>query len=195
MTCHWPFQETDTSLLRPELLRAEAVAALMQTTASQSVNRALLRKTRTQRDVSNLQAGQAVAFWRWSARSRQRKKGGWCLGRLLAHDPDKKTCWIQVGKTSLRVGATQLRSAVGWESWTPSTEDIELLKDARANIATGLWGDAIEDDPTQEQHVTADADLLEQHGAPNTPALWQDTHTWPSQRPQQNTLTQPLQQQ
>ena len=77
--------------LRPELLRAEAITALMQISSSQAVKRALLRKTRNQNDLANLQPGQAVAYWRLQGRSRQHKKGSWCLARFLAYDPDKKS--------------------------------------------------------------------------------------------------------
>ena len=87
--------DKDELKLKPELLRAEAVTALMQLTASQAV-RGDLRKTHNQQELSQLQPGQTVAFWR----SRQRKKGSWSLGRFWAFDPDKKSCWIQVGKTS-----------------------------------------------------------------------------------------------
>ena len=53
--------------------------------------KALLRKTRRQQDLQGLQPGQAVAFWRWSGRSRQHKKGAWALARFISHDPDCKT--------------------------------------------------------------------------------------------------------
>ena len=151
----------DEHLLPPELLRAEAITALSQLSASQAVRRALLRKTRHQKDATHLQPGQPVAFWRWTGKSRQHKRGSWNLGRFLGHDPDRKSVWIQVGKNSLRVGTTQLRPAVGWESWTPSEEDVQLLKDAEANIAQGLWGDAVEDGPGEEEAAAADYDLMQ----------------------------------
>ena len=72
----------DRQLLQPELLRAqEEVSTLMQVTASQGVKRAILRKTRGQQELTNLQPGQPVAYWRWSTRARQRKRGAW-LGTL-----------------------------------------------------------------------------------------------------------------
>ncbi|CAL1153227.1 unnamed protein product [Cladocopium goreaui] len=146
--------------LRPELLRAEAITALMQISSSQAVKRALLRKTRNQNDLANLQPGQAVAYWRLQGRSRQHKKGSWCLARFLAYDPDKKSCWLQVGKNSIRAGVNQLRLASGWESWTPSTEDLQLLKDARRNVAQGLWLDDSGPPPTEEQEMTVDDEVF-----------------------------------
>ena len=76
-----------------------------------------------------------------SGKSRQHKKGSWNLARFLAYDPDRKSCWIQLGKTSLRVGTTQLRPASGWEAWTPSDSDLKLIREAENNFAAGLWLD------------------------------------------------------
>ena len=146
----------DQQLLQPELLRAHAVSNLMQLTASQGVKRAILRKTRTQQEITNILPGQPVAFWRWSTRARQHKRGAWCLGRFLGLDPDKKSCWIQVGKTSLRVGRNQIRLAVGWEAWSPSQEDIEILKNAEANLSQDLWEDAVEQPPPAIEDINID---------------------------------------
>lgn len=55
--------------LKPELLRAEALTALAQFSASQAVKRAILRKTRAQKDLSDLLPGQAVAYWRMSGKA------------------------------------------------------------------------------------------------------------------------------
>ena len=147
--------------LRPELLRAEAVTALMQISSSQAVRRALLRKTRNKTDLSQLQPGQTVAYWRSQGRSRQHKKGSWCLGRFLAFDPDKKSCWLQVGKTSVRVSVSQLRTATGWENWTPSKEDIQLLRDAQKSVAQGLWMDETGQHPTEEEAMNVDQELFD----------------------------------
>ena len=125
----------DHHLLQPEILRAEAVSNLMQLTSKQAVKRAILRKTRNQVELSSLLPGQPIAFWRWSTRARQHKRGAWCLGRFLALDPDKRSAWIQVGKTSVKVGNGQLRPAAGWEAWTPSQDDVQLLKNAERNLA------------------------------------------------------------
>ena len=81
----------DQHLFRPEVLRADAMKALAVHSANSSIRRALLRKTRNQQD---LQPGQAVAFWRWSGRSRQHKKGAWALARFISHDPDGKSIWV-----------------------------------------------------------------------------------------------------
>ena len=147
--------------LRPELLRAEAVTALMQISSSQAVRRALLRKTRNRTDLSQLQPGQTVAYWRSQGRSRQHKKGSWCLGRFLAFDPDKKSCWLQVGKTSVRVSVSQLRTATGWENWTPSKEDVQLLRDAQKSVAQGLWLDETGQHPTEEEAMNVDQEIFD----------------------------------
>ena len=102
--------------IQPELLRAEALTALAQFSASQAVRRALLRKTRNQGDPTSLEPGQTIAYWRQQGRSRQRKRGAWNLARFLALDPDRKSAWVQVGKHSLKIGVTQIRPAAGWKN-------------------------------------------------------------------------------
>ena len=119
--------------LSPELLRADALRALAEHNASSAMRRALLRRTRPQQDLHGLQPGQPVAYWRWSGKSRQHKKGSWCLARFLAADPDQRSSWLQVNSTTVKVANNQLRCAVGWESWTPTSEDIAILKDADRN--------------------------------------------------------------
>ena len=82
----------EQQVLRPEVLRADAMKALAEHSANSSVKRALLRKTHYQVDLQQLQPGQAVAFWRWSGRSRQHKKGAWSLARFISVDPDNMVC-------------------------------------------------------------------------------------------------------
>ena len=147
--------------LKPELLRAEALTALAQFSASQAVKRAILRKTRTQKDLTDLLPGQAVAYWRMSGKARQHKRGAWNLARFLAWDPDKKSAWVQVGKHSVRVGTTQLRAASGWENWTPSESDLKLIKDAKNDIANGLWLEDAGAAPDEEEHLNADEEIFE----------------------------------
>lgn len=169
--------------LQPEILRAEALSALAQFTASQAVKRAMLRKTRNQNDLSQLLPGQTVAFWRMSGKSRQHKKGSWNLARFLAFDPDRKSCWLQVGKTSIRVGTTQLRPAAGWENWTPSNEDLRIIKQAENNASAGLWLEEAGEGPQPDDEMIAD-ELFK-----FPPAKWRRTEERPQleaeQRPAQ----------
>ena len=144
----------DASLQRTEILRAEAMKALAEHSASSSIKRALLRKTRHQQDFKALQPGQPVAFWRWSGRSRQHKRGSWTLARFLSLDPDNKSMWVQVGTTTTKVANNQVRMACGWEEWTPSPEDIAILKNAEANLKDDLWQDGREEPPGVLQEAT-----------------------------------------
>ena len=132
--------------LAPELLRADALKALAEFNASSAVKRALLRKTKHV-DPSDYQPGQPLAYWRWSGRSRQHKKGAWNLARFLSTDPDRKSIWLQVGSTTVKVANNQVRAAVGWEEWTPSAEDLKILKDAEHNLRDALWEDHTEEPP------------------------------------------------
>ena len=72
-----PQANEEQGALRHELLRAEALSALAQFSASQAVKRALLRKTRNQKDLHQLQPGQAVAYWRMSGKTRREVLGIW----------------------------------------------------------------------------------------------------------------------
>ena len=163
-----PMPPGEQLALRPELLRAEAVTALAQFSVSQAVRRAPMRKTRNQNDPSGLQPGQAVALWRQNAKARQHKRGAWCLGRFLAPDLDRKSMWIQVGWNSIRVCSTQVREAACWEFWTPTVEDMQLLKPAEDNITRGLWSDEIQDPPDDDAmaDTTFECNHLHHHRQP-----------------------------
>ncbi|CAE7467549.1 CML10, partial [Symbiodinium pilosum] len=130
-------------LMRPEILRAEAMKALAEHTASSAIRRAVLRKAHHQQNLRDLQPGQAVAFWRWS-------------GRFVSHDPDNKSVWLQVNTTTVKVANNQVRVACGWEEWTPSPEDIAILKDAERNLRDNLWEDQREEPPTALEDATAE---------------------------------------
>lgn len=92
-----PQLHPEQQVLQPKFLRAEAWTALAQFSASQAVKRAILRRTPNQTDLSALQPGEAVAFWRMSGKSRQHKRGSWNLASFLAFDPDRKSCWDLLG--------------------------------------------------------------------------------------------------
>ena len=141
---------------RPEILRADALKALAETSANQAVKRAILRKTRHTQDFSALQPGQTVAYWRWSGKSRQLKRGSWNLARFLAFDPDRRSCWIQVNTHTVKIAISQLRIASGWETWSPSAEDVRFLKDAEKTLQEGLWHDGTEEAPGQHEEQFAD---------------------------------------
>ena len=145
--------------LMPELLRADALRALAEFSASTAVRRALLRKTRHQ-DPAEFQPGQPLAYWRWTGRARQHKRGAWSLGRFLSLDPDRKSLWLQVGTSTVKVAANQVRQACGWEEWTPSAEDIKILKDAEHNLRDALWEDHTEEPPGNLEEPTGEPGVL-----------------------------------
>lgn len=55
----------------------------------------------------------------------------------------------------IRVGNNQIRLATGWENWTPSEENVRLLKDA----SQGLWDDSRGEGPGDEEMARADEEL------------------------------------
>ncbi|CAE7509174.1 RE1 [Symbiodinium sp. CCMP2456] len=163
--------------LAPELLRADALKALAEFNASSAVKRALLRKTR-HLDPSDYQPGQALAYWRWSGRSRQHKKGAWNLGRFLSADPDRKSIWLQVGSTTIKVANNQVRAACGWEEWTPSTEDLKILKNAEHNLRDALWEDHTEEPPDELNEPSTDPGAIAAPPPPLPQELQRNVDYW-----------------
>ena len=128
--------------IRPDILRAEAMKALIEINTSQSLRRALLRKTATPHH-NELLPGQNCAYWRWqNPKGRSTKKrGAWVVARFLAYDPDGRSAWLHSGTTTLQASLEQIRGAHGFENWQPSKEHIKCLRDASSNIKADLWED------------------------------------------------------
>lgn len=134
--------DTQPGVVRPDILRAEALKALAEINTSQSLRRALLRKTSTAHQ-HDLLPGQNCAYWRWqNPKGRSTKKrGAWVVARFLSYDPDGRSAWLHSGTTTLQVALEQIRSAYGFENWQPSKDDIKVLRDAAANLRQDLWQD------------------------------------------------------
>ena len=129
---------SDNQMIAEEL-RCQALRVIDETRASHVIKRALLRKTKPNKDESKqILPGSLAAYWRWTKRSSGKKRGGYVLGRLLHHDPDGKSAWLQAGTTTVQVTYEQLRPTFGLESWAPNMADIRALKDASVNIQHGL---------------------------------------------------------
>ena len=128
--------------LLAEQLRVQAMHAINEMRASQTIRRALLRKTPpSKHEAQQILPGALAAYWRWSKKASGRKRGGYALGRLVQHDASSNTAWLQTGGTLVQVTYEQLRPAFGLEGWVPSDEDIKCLKDARTRLIDGLWQD------------------------------------------------------
>ena len=155
LICH-PDQQ---GMVRPDILRAEAIKALADINTSQALRRALLWKTATTHAM-DLQPGQNCAYWRWQVPKGRstKKKGAWIVARFLSYDPDGKSAWLHSRTTTVHVALEQLRGAVGFEQWQPTREDQQMLKQAANNIRQDLWQEhattapALEED-TYEYHM------------------------------------------
>ena len=125
-----------------EELRCQALRIIAEMRASHVIRRALLRKTATSRqEAQSILPGSLAAYWRWSKKGKGRKRGGYVLGRLLNHDPDQKSAWIHNGSSVVQVTHEQLRPAFGIECWSPSSQDIQILKDGAKKMQDNLWED------------------------------------------------------
>lgn len=128
--------------LRSMIFRAEAQKAAADVNVDIHLRRAVLRKTAHMK-VDDVPIGGKVAVWRKQLRGKSTKKRGGCvIGRLITWDG---TCtWVQIGWQTVKVDRAQMRPAIGFESWTPNTEDIvALMKQAEQNF---LEGEVEEDD-------------------------------------------------
>ena len=131
----------DNLMAKGEIIRSEAQKHLIDLNVNQQFRRAILRRTRNTR-YQDLMPGQTCAFWRWN-RKGQRKRGAWAIARFLSWDPSAPTklARLRTGNTTVLVSAEQLRGAMGFESWSPSTEDIAALKDASKSFFDNMIED------------------------------------------------------
>ena len=145
----------NSAAYKAEFVRCEALKTLHELDCSQHLRRALLRKTRATK-VADLQPGQPCAYWRWTRRG-SKKRGSWKIGRFLSWDPSHvgKQAWLRTGGSTTLVTAEQLRSAFGFEQWSPSEEDVRALKDASTRFDALLddRGPAPEDLPVEDDDI------------------------------------------
>ncbi|CAK9027003.1 Tyramine beta-hydroxylase [Durusdinium trenchii] len=151
-----PFRDVDNPGLRAELVRSEAMKALIDLNAQQQFRRALLRKTRNVK-VPELLPGQRCAVWRWTKKG-VRKRGAWLTARFLSWDPQYpgRQAWVRLGASTTLVTSEQLRAAHGFEDWCPDEQDLKALKDASKDFGPQMLEDERgepppESDPPQDQ--------------------------------------------
>jgi hypothetical protein len=65
--------------------------------------------------------------------------------RVLSWDPSapQRLAWVRGGNGTTLVSVEQLRAATGFESWSPSEEDIKALKEAQVDFEEHLTKDEI----------------------------------------------------
>ena len=120
-----------------EQLRTEACQVVHEMAASSVITRALLKQTATSRASDDeLLPGSLVASWRWNLKARGRKRGGHIFGRPVVKDD--RNVWIQSGGCPVQVTHEQLRPAIGVEMWTPSPQDVEMLKEGGTRHQQGI---------------------------------------------------------
>ena len=143
-----------------EELRAQALRVIAETRASSVIRRALLRKTANSRqEAVDILPGSLAAYWRWSKKAKGKKRGGYILGRLLSHDPDGKGAWLHNGNSVVQVTYEQLRPAFGIENWTPSSQDVQILKDGATRLQQDLWQDERGPAPPPEEPLDAEVSI------------------------------------
>ena len=165
-------EETDNPPLRAEMARCEAIKCLAELNASQALRRALLRKTRSTK-VPDVMPGQRVAVWRWQKRG-AKKRGAWTMCRFLSWDPGNPghQAWVRLGSTTVLTTAEQMRTAFGFEQWTPNEEDIAALKDATNHFQESLIEDQRGPPPKETDELPAVDELADNfETGTQTPAM------------------------
>ncbi|CAK9031626.1 unnamed protein product, partial [Durusdinium trenchii] len=154
-------EETDNPALRAEMARCEAIKCLADMNASQSLRRALVRKTRITK-VPDVMPGQRVAIWRWQKRG-AKKRGAWTMCRFLSWDPSHpgRQAWVRLGSTTVLTTAEQMRTAFGFEQWTPDEEDIAALKNATTQFQESLLDDQRGPPPKEIDELPAVDEIAE----------------------------------
>ena len=192
-----------------EELRAQALRVIAETRASSVIRRALLRKTANSRqEAADILPGSLAAYWRWSKKAKGKKRGGYILGRLLSHDPDGKGAWLHNGNSVVQVTYEQLRPAFGIENWTPSSQDVQILKDGATRLQQDLWQDERGPAPPPDEPLDAEVSiedanfiqqlpdlampLVESSLAPTTPAPAQQQLQLPLPSHQPEQLPAPM---
>ena len=118
--------------------------AFAETAASTQLRNAILRQTR--RVPDDYLPGQKVGFWRTQGRQGNRRKAGgatmrpgYLVGTVIGRQPPSEGSNIIVdfkGKQYL-VSPENCRPAVGFEHWTPTEEDVEILRHAEEDLREG----------------------------------------------------------
>ena len=77
--------------------------------------------------------------------------------KFLSWDPSAPTklAWVRSGTTTALVATEQLRSAVGFEQWVPTEQDVTALKDASKALSESLWTDESGPPPAEEEMLEA----------------------------------------
>ena len=150
--------------LRSIVFRAEAQKALADVNVDTHVRRAILRKTAHMK-VDDITPGAKVAVWRSQLRGKSTKKrGGYVIGRLITWDGS--CAWVQIGWQTVKVDRAQMRPAYGFESWTPSDEDIAALRQAEDNFLQGEVEDGRDEAPPDDEPFVPEISNYEQNVQP-----------------------------
>jgi len=130
----------DEELQRAFRIRAAAAKAFIDYENDEHLRRAMLRQGRPWRGP--IEPGMRVAFWRFQRPGREaigrRPQPGYELGTVITVDPRPSgNVWIRSDRSGqvIECAREQVRSAVGFELWSPSPDDIKHLRRAEKDLA------------------------------------------------------------
>ena len=108
--------------------------AIMDWNINDEIRRSILKKVQAA-GADDFRVGLKVAYWREHV-VRGRKRKGYVLYIFAGYDGglrgrgENNNAWVVSGGRHIQVSRRQLRRAVGFETWTPSKEDINALRRA-----------------------------------------------------------------
>ena len=124
----------DEELSRAFAMRAAAQKAFIDYENDDHLRRAMLRQGRPWKGP--LEPGMRVAFWRKQRPEREaigrKPQPGYELGTIVTVDTRTSgTIWIRADRSGqvVECAREQVRSAVGFELWSPNTDDIKHLRE------------------------------------------------------------------
>ena len=119
-----------------ERMRHTAMVEYLNLEHSEALRKAILRRSRPWRGP--LQVGQKVAYFRHKSQvDGEGSLEGYRQGLIIGLDPGPAgSVWIRNNRGRLvQVAREQVRGIEGEEIWTPSTEDIKMLKQTEKELA------------------------------------------------------------
>ena len=94
---------------------------------------------------------------------------GYLVGAYVCRQPETKgnNMFVQYGNRLYLVSPESVRPAVGYEQWTPTSEDIESLRRAEGSLRVGTWTDVTADAPPDQHESLSPSVVLDPStGAP-----------------------------
>ena len=157
------------TLRRIEEQRLQAMLQYLQFEHSEALRKAVLRKSRPWRGP--VEVGARVAYFRQKSQlDGEGTAEGYRQGIVIGIDPSPTgSIWVRNNRGRLvQVAREQLRGVEGEELWTPSMEDLKMLRSAEEDLSKKFAGAHDQRGPAPREHE--DRLILDAAGEPQPQA-------------------------